>query len=217
MAFCLQGLRLCANFVPQTLTKSITIMKKITSFLTLTLIALMSFSLTSCDDDEAIAYTLEGTWEGDMYVYYNFNGETYSASRSILYFDRDPYSYASGSGYWIDYYNYGPYGYYATNIEWTVVNGKIRIYSIEDNQNYYISDYSLDDGQFHGYIDYGNGSSSIEFHLRHTSSPNWNNYDWNGWGDYNSYYYYSPAKKSASKADSTAEKPVRHFGRPATK
>lgn len=179
----------------------------------MTLIALMSFSLTSCDDDEAIADTLWGVWEGDMYAYYDYNGYTYSASYSVLAFDRDPYSYASGSGYWVDYYSNAPWDYFATRISWTVVNGEIRIYSIEEGKYYYISDYSLSNGSFHGYIDDGYGSAPIEFHLYKTASPDWNDYDWDGWGSYNSYYY-SPAKKSQSKESSTPEKPVRHIGKP---
>ena len=41
-------------------------MKKYFSIATMVLAALMSMTIVSCDDDDDIAYTLEGTWEGDM-------------------------------------------------------------------------------------------------------------------------------------------------------
>lgn len=43
-------------------------MKKFTTLLTMAFIALMSISFTSCDDDSDIAYTLDGTWTGNMFV-----------------------------------------------------------------------------------------------------------------------------------------------------
>lgn len=45
-------------------------MKKFTTLLTMAFIALMSISFTSCDDDSDIAYTLDGTWKGNMLVEY---------------------------------------------------------------------------------------------------------------------------------------------------
>lgn len=47
-------------------------MKKFTTLLTMAFIALMSISLTSCDEDSDIAYTLDGTWRGNMYVQYGY-------------------------------------------------------------------------------------------------------------------------------------------------
>ena len=43
-------------------------MKRIAAFMTMTLITVLALTLTSCDEDSEIAYTLEGTWEGNMYV-----------------------------------------------------------------------------------------------------------------------------------------------------
>lgn len=52
-------------------------MKKFTTLLTMAFIALMSISFTSCDDDSDIAYTLDGTWKGNMLVEYgNRNAST---------------------------------------------------------------------------------------------------------------------------------------------
>lgn len=52
--------------------------------------ALMAMTFTSCDEDAEIAYTLEGTWSGNMYVSMEYDGRVYvppirkSASRAIL-------------------------------------------------------------------------------------------------------------------------------------
>lgn len=57
-------------------------MKKFTTLLTMAFIALMSISFTSCDDDSDIAYTLDGTWNGNMLVEYGNYDATYSVIRS---------------------------------------------------------------------------------------------------------------------------------------
>ena len=43
-------------------------MKKFTSYIAMMMIALTSLTFTSCNDDEDIANTLWGAWEGEMYV-----------------------------------------------------------------------------------------------------------------------------------------------------
>ena len=82
-------------------------MKKWYTLWTLLLMAVLSVSFTSCewDDDDAIAYTLEGTWRGNMYMSSEWDGRVYDATYSEICFLRDPYRYSSGTGYWIDYYN----------------------------------------------------------------------------------------------------------------
>ena len=69
-------------------------MKKFTTLLTMAFIALMSISLTSCDEDSDIAYTLDGTWRGNMYVQYGNVDATYS----VIRFDQNDGIY-SGTGY----------------------------------------------------------------------------------------------------------------------
>ena len=58
-------------------------MKKFTTLLTMAFIALMSISFTSCDDDSDIAYTLDGTWKGNMLV------EKRNALYSVIRFDQN--------------------------------------------------------------------------------------------------------------------------------
>ncbi len=148
------------------------------------LVAIMSFSLTSCEQDEMIAVALDGNWRGNMYVSYRVgNHDEYcDASYSEVCFLRDPSRYASGRGYWVDYYNdYYRYGwqrnYIANHIEWEVVNGNIKIHFIEDGAYVTIYDYSLDNYHFSGWIELRHGGRQ-QFSLTHTSSPNYNDYRW---------------------------------------
>lgn len=159
------------------------------------MIAISAATLTGCDDDENIAYNLEGVWEGDMYMQSRYNGRVYKASYSVLAFDKNPYRYAQGTGYWIDYYSNAPWDYYSSRIEWRVRNERIEILSVKENRYYYISDYYMDGGYFNGYI--SDGDRTQHFRLRKTASPNWNDYDWNGY-DFDYDYYYAPALKKAS-------------------
>ena len=174
------------------------------------MMAMATFSFVSCSEDEYEAYTLEGAWEGNMGVYYN----GYRSVRSIIYFDRDPYRYASGTGYQVDYFNQSSWSYrnsyLANHIRWNVRDGIISIHYLEDDIFATIRDYHLNSGYFEGYIDYEDGTSS-SFHLMKTYSPNdWESaYDW-GW-DY--YYYSKPATGDFDTRAATdgqkPEKPVR--------
>ncbi len=194
-------------------------MKKLYSMFTIVMMALLSLPLTSCDDDDYIARTLEGTWEGDMYVTTYYNNYYYDASYSEVCFLRDPYRYSSGTGYWVDYYDqgyWGGYNYIANHIEWSVDFGTIHIRFVEDGDYVDIYDYALDDAYFTGYINSGNGNR-LKFNLRHVSSPNWNNYRW-GYDDYyyDPYYYSNGNNLGMQRAKAvdgaTKEKPKRMFG-----
>ena len=149
------------------------------------LLAVLSMSFVSCEwnDDDEIAYTLEGTWKGNMYVSSEWDGRTYDATYSEICFLRDPYRYSSGTGYWVDYYSNTGWGrnYVANHIEWTVNYRTITVYFVEEGTIY-------------------DGESRVDFRLTHTSSPNWNNYYY-GWDDYyyDDYYY---AKKNVIDFDS---------------
>ncbi|CCY82821.1 putative uncharacterized protein [Prevotella sp. CAG:1185] len=180
-------------------------MKKFTSILATIMLAVMSLTFVSCDDDSYIADSLWGVWEGDMYVTSQWNGQTYYSSYSVLAFDKDPYEYASGSGYWIDYYSNAPWDYFASHIRWQVNNRNIEIYSIEDDTYFTIYDYSLSRSWFSGTI-IGEYGDPMQFSLRKTSSPNWGDYDW-GW-DY-SYPGYAPSTRA--DGNNNADKPVRKF------
>ena len=162
-------------------------------------IVLSAISMQSCD--ESIAYTLEGTWQGDMFVQSYYNNRYYTTTYSVVNFQKNPFKYASGEGYWIDYYSDAPWGNCVANhIKWKVNKGVIRIHFREDNEDVEIRDYRLNDERFEGYI----GESSTFFSLVHTSSPNWNNYSY-GWN--NTYFRSIQSKNSKEEA----KKPVRIF------
>ena len=182
-------------------------MKKIYVLWTLMLAMMAGMAFTSCDwdDDDAIAYTLEGTWKGNMYVNTYYNGNTYYATATEITFLRDPYRYSSGDGYWVDYYSRAPWDYVANHIRWTVNYGRIRVYFIEEGTELEIYNYRLNDNRFTGYIaEYDN---DVEFSLYHVSSPNWNNYRW-GYDSWYDGYYWSRETRGLA-----AEKPVRRIGK----
>ncbi len=94
----------------------------------------------------------------------------------------------------------------ANHTEWTVRNGVIRIYLVEEDSYVEIANYSLDDNYFDGSIFYGN--TVVDFQMNHVSSPNWNNYYY-GY-DYWIGYYAKPADATRSVND--GDRPVRIFG-----
>jgi len=184
-------------------------MKKLYSMLMMAMMALTATTMTSCDEDTQIAYTLEGTWQGNMYVHTAYRGYDYYATSTEITFLRDPYRYASGSGYWVDYYSNAPWDYVANHIEWRVVNRNIEVYFLEDGNSMVIGDYRLSDNYFTGYI--ADAGNDVEFRLRHVSSPNWSNY--NHWGYDGWYGYYSRETRGGVNDSVKAEKPVRWFGK----
>ena len=151
-------------------------MKKLTNLLTMALIALMSFALTSCDEDADIASTLDGTWKGNMYAEY----QDYDAIYSVISFDQE--TLYSGTGYWIDYYQgyyWGGNNYIANNIRWTVENGNIHIRLIEEGRDVIIYDYSLNDRRFSGVVEVKRTGKRAAFQLtRDSYNYNWRDFDW---------------------------------------
>ena len=196
-------------------------MKKLMNILTMTMLAFVMVSFTSCDDDDYIARTLEGTWKGDMYVSTYWNDRYYDASYTEICFLRDPYTWASGDGYWVGYYDYGYWGgndYIANYIYWTVNNGNIRVWfkdrygRIYDDDYVDIYDYRLNDDYFCGsiYDDYG---QRRDFSLYHVASPNWNSYRY-GYYYYDDYYYSNEngiGMSKAPKAQTNKDMPKRVF------
>ncbi len=184
------------------------IMKKITRFCTFMLVALLSFTFVSCDEDDEIAYTLEGTWRGNMYVSCAYDGYEYQSTYSEICFLRDPYTYSSGNGYWVDHYSRAPWDYIANHIDWQVSNGVIRVWFREEGSYVEIHDYSLSDRYFSGTI--YDGDNNVDFRLTHVSSPNWNDYEW--WDWYGAKQNAKMKSKGVSFKD--GDRPVRKFHNP---
>lgn len=179
-------------------------MKKLYSLLfALSIIVMGSGLFYSCEwwtEDDEIVYNLEGTWGGEMYFasYYD-NNWYYSNYTKLEFIQRD---YNRGEGYWVDYYSNAPWDYVANHFIWEVKNGIIYIRLLEDNYYLEIRDYDIDRRNFSGYVYYE--GEERHFDLYHTSSPNWNDYDF-GWG-YDDYgygygYYYSPRRLKSADAE----------------
>lgn len=192
--------------------KTYNVMKRFSTFWTLALMAVLTLSFTSCDDDAYVADTLAGTWKGNMYVSRGYDGRTYDATYSEVYFNQDPYTYSSGTGYWVDHYaGDAPWQNVANHINWTVRNRIIYVTFLEDRYTVQIGNYRLSNGYFEGTI-YDNGQT-VDFSLVHTSSPNWGSYTYGGYDYYDGYGY---AKRNDNftrgTGDSTQVKaPVRIF------
>ena len=189
-------------------------MKKFTTLLTMAFIALISISLTSCDEDSDIAYTLDGTWMGNMYVQYGNVDATYS----VIRFDQNDGIY-SGTGYWIDYFDRNYWhgnNYIANRIIWTVRNRNIYITLLDENSDVVIYDYALGDRKFSGYVEADNGNRAY-FELSR-DSYNWrDDYDWGYSKQYsgleNTQIVSRGAKDSVEyvKVADDNQKPVRRF------
>ena len=181
-------------------------MKKIYTML---MMAMMALAFTSCEDDESIAYTLEGTWKGNMYISSYWDGYTYDATYSEVTFLKDPYTYSSGAGYWVDYYSNAPWDYVANHIEWKVNYGRIYIYFIEERTSLEIRDYHLDYNRFYGTI-YENGHA-VDFELYNASHPYtyWDDYRWGYDSWYDDYYYWARTRSGDADSTKVMEKPKR--------
>lgn len=179
-------------------------MKKLHTILGILLLAMTTFTLAGCNtEDDDIAYTLDGVWEGNMYMQSTDRyGHVYKANESLLQFDQDPFRYAQGTGRWIDYYSDAPWDYFASYIDWRVINREIQIYSRNEGRTYYIYDYRLNGRRFSGYIDDGQ-NQPVYFELVKTASRNWDDYDWGG------YYYMKRQYAPARAMEQAAETPLR--------
>lgn len=184
-------------------------MKKLFTLLAMIMMAIGSMSLTSCSDDDYIGLTLDGCWQGNLYMYAQYGGTTYPSYRSQIKFEAG-LGMSKGSGYWVDYYNNAPWSYHANHISWEVNNGVITIYFIEDDYYVRIYDYNINSSYFSGLIE-GEDGKRLEFSLRNTNSVNWDSYNY-GWQSYG--YSKSSTLSRSTDADSTSvEKPTLHIGK----
>lgn len=172
-------------------------MKKLNTLLTLAIVTLLSLSFTSCDEDANVAYYLDGTWTGNMYVQSSYDGQTYTSTYSEITFNA---GYDSGDGVWVDYYTNGHWGrqdYVANHIYWRVRDRNIYVHFVEENTDVVIYNYSLGDRYFTGQVDAG--GSYANFRLTRTYSSNWDDYDWGYWGYNNTHSTDFQAESTRSK------------------
>lgn len=177
-------------------------MKKFLGTLTMMMLAL--FALTGCTEDQEIGLELEGTWQGNMQIYSEYNGHRYQSTSTMIQFQTKGLHLTRGTGYWVDKYSNAPWDYVASHISWSVNDGVIYVHFQEDGTDVEIRNYSLNNGYFSGVI-YFNGQA-VSFRFVQVDSPNWNDYDYNGYDG----WYYNSAKPAAHEADEL--KPVRGIG-----
>ena len=181
-------------------------MKKIFTMLTM---AMMALAFTSCED-EYIADTLEGTWSGNMYISSEWDGRYYDATSTEITFLIDPFRFTKGSGYWVDYYRNAPWGNYVANhINWSVSNGVIYVYFVEDGDRIEIRDYRLSHNRFVGTI-YDAGQI-VDFDLYCVDRPSdyWDDYRWGYDSWYNYYSYWARTRTSIDETNKEKNIPIR--------
>ena len=181
-------------------------MKKIYTLMTALFLTMTTIGFTSCyrNDDEDIAYSLEGTWKGYMHITTPWHGEYYQTTYSTITFLKNPYQNASGEGYWVDYYSNAPWDYVANHIEWRVNYHDIIVYFIEEDTEIIIRDYRLVGNRFNGWIKDGN--NEVEFYLNQIASPNYNNFE--HWG-YSGWYRHTRSTINPNNSEDGNEKPRR--------
>ncbi len=155
------------------------------------------FSLSSCDEDERIGYSLSGHWFGDLDMWYN--GE--KALGSEIEFHPTGWGASSGTGVEVDYYNYGSKTHY---FNYRIREGIIYLLFDDPNLDCAIVDYRLSYYYFSGYIaDYYTLQNQTYFNLR-SYDYYWDDY---GYGNYG--YYYS--KGEAFQGDSIQNDSVQNL------
>ena len=157
-------------------------------FLTFLFLAVTAMTFVSCDDDK-IARSLDGIWEGEVSsAYFNYRlGNSYQWIDIQFY--ADPSRYAKGSGIERDYSGTGSYYYEECEFEFEVRGGYIYLH-YADGTEVVIRDYELVDDHFSGEFLDGNGHPLASFDLYRVTS--WRH------SRYNNYYRYT------ANPDSTA-------------
>ncbi len=178
-------------------------MKKITTLL----IALTALLCVSCDKDPEIAYNLEGEWEGDMGMYYVYEGsdrygtytKEYDAQYTNIRFFRQ--TATSGYGDQVDFYRNGPYAWRSFYFRWCVRNGNIYLdYDYADELDCVIYDYYIDYYHLGGRI--GNTRIVLD-KLNDFKWSDYNNYNNGyGYGYYDYYHSYAKTRAAETEADS---------------
>lgn len=139
-------------------------------------------TLTGCDNDAALAYDLDGVWQGTIYGdYYSYRRGSNDYDTEIMFHQYGAWG-SGGNGYEID--RNRRTGRYTKNyFEWSVRNGRIHI-AYDDGYHIVIRDFDTywRGGlmRFRGYFDdYDTGEQLASFDLVKVESSS----------DYYDYYY----------------------------
>ena len=165
-------------------------MKKMYAY-TKMFMAMMAVMLafTSCDEDAALAYDLEGVWQGSIVgEYYSYRGyATDDEYDTEIMFEQNGSWMNGGSGYEIDY-NYHTRRYTKAYFTWSVKRGRIHMH-YDDGTHVVIRDFETywfhNRMRFKGYFDDAKtGRPLASFNLVKVDSPD----------DYYETYYSRQAK-----------------------
>ena len=157
----------------------------------LAMLALVTFSCSSNDEDGYIASTLRNhDWKGTITEYYQsrwgISGTEYATVMSFE--SKDAYD-TSGKGYELDYNTTLPKENYAfCTFKWFIVDGDITIIYDDAKWNpVYIVDYQLNGNSFYGYI-YDGSDRRIQFDLESSQFADWDYYKKKGYRDITTSY-----------------------------
>ncbi len=143
-------------------------MKKFSILLMMVAVAIMSFTLVSCKDEE-VANKLDGSWSGTTGLGYEEDGRYYQAQYTIIEFDQDALMSKSGTGFWVDVYGEdAPFEWFASEMTWDVHDdGKtIYIYTKQAGVGTYtITDFTVSEHHFRGSI-YINSETPSSFDMQ---------------------------------------------------
>ena len=182
-------------------------MNKTFAFFRIILIALVGLTFTSCDEDIITGSTIQGVWSGKMYVTSEWDGYTYTSSRTEIEFCGDDFNVTRGTGYWIDRYSRAPWDYYYSPFTYRVSRGVIIITFLFDGGEVAISNYSVQGNRFVGNLDYSNESFVL---YRVDDYDDWDDYHQGYWP--NDYYYYNRAERDFNTdSDDSTPAPTRKF------
>ena len=161
--------------------------------------AVMALSLNSCNEDDDIALTLDGIWEGEVAMdYFSHRWGVQTEYQAVdIQFYADPYRYAQGEG--IEY-DYLPNGYYTEcHFYFEVRNGRIYI-DYDDGTSVAIRNYRLTGNSFTGeFIDYYTGDYLASFDF--IKVTNWRHIRYTRSGDTEFKKVPSPALQNGGKAE----------------
>ncbi len=184
-------------------------MKTMKNWMMMLIMIMTASAMTSCDEDQKLAFKLDGEWRGDFGMNYtiDYRGRqyTFDSYDTYLVFYNDGIVASHGWGKQVDYYDYGPYEYQYYRFNWRIRDGIIHItYPHNPELEVTIYDYRMSYSHFTGWF----GNSDISFDLRKLTGD----YDWDyycndysyysrtGWS-YGNYPYYSNTRSTADSTD----------------
>ena len=187
-------------------------MKKMKTWMMMLIMIMTAGILTSCEEDNKLAFRLGGDWRGDFGMNYTmeYRGRlyTFDSYDTYLVFYNDGIASTHGWGKQVDYYDFGPYEYQYYRFNWRIRDGIIYIsYPAHPELEVSIYDYKMSWGHFTGWFD----DSDVRFDLRKLVDTD---YDWdyyrndyaygynNSWSWGGGYYpYYSKTRAGMEGVD----------------